>query len=332
MTRKHPDVPFVIDFHAHMLDDEIVKICAEHNAITGFGKRPPPSGPRFRKFYEPELQIADMDERGIDMHVLFTGPVFMSTWWADSATALRLTQTMNDKLADWVGRHPERFVGTVTLPMQDIDAAVIELQRAVRTLGHRALMLPTQFDGAYLGDRRYWPLWETVRDLDIPVFIHPEGLRDPWYHQYALWNSLGQSIEEAKVMASMIYEGLMDAIPGLKVVVAHGGGYFPTYMGRLDRNIEKLETLKNIKGKPSDYLRHFYYDTCVYDRLALQTLFKRVGADRIVLGADYPVGDTDPVGVIKDAVALSEDDLNMVAAGTPARLLGLKVGAAAATV
>jgi predicted TIM-barrel fold metal-dependent hydrolase len=83
-----------------------------------------------------------------------------------------------------------------------------------------------------------------------------------------------ESIEEAKVMASMIYEGLLDAIPGLKVVVAHGGGYFPTYMGRLDRNILKPEAVANIKGKPSDYLRHFYYDTCVYDGLALEMLFR----------------------------------------------------------
>lgn len=329
MARQHPDVPFVIDFHAHMLDAEIVKICGEHSAITGFGRRPPPSKPHFRKFYEPELQIADMDERGIDVHVLFTGPVFMSTSWADAGTALRLTQQMNDKMADWVRRYPDRFVGTVTLPMQDIDAAVTELRRAVGTLGHRALLLPTQFDGDYLGDQRYRPLWEAVRELDIPVFIHPEGLSDPWFHQYALWNSLGQSIEEAKVMASIIYEGLLDAVPGLKIVVAHGGGYFPGYMGRLDRNIEKPETLKNIKGKPSDYLRHFYYDTCVYDPLALQTLLKRVGADRLVLGADYPVGDADPVGVIKDAVTLTGTDLNMIAAGTPARLLDIKIPAPA---
>jgi aminocarboxymuconate-semialdehyde decarboxylase len=116
-----------------------------------------------------------------------------------------------------------------------------------------------------------------------------------------------------------------DAIPGLKVVVAHGGGYFPTYMGRLDRDILKPEAVANIKGKPSDYLRHFYYDSCVYDSLALEMLFRRVGADRIVLGADYPVGDVDPVGVIKQAVTLPAPELAMVASRhgrTPARHRG----------
>jgi aminocarboxymuconate-semialdehyde decarboxylase len=323
MPRKHPDVPFVIDFHTHMLDEELREICTSRNAITGFGQKKAPPSAGLRRFLDPEAQIADMDERQIDMHVVFTGPVHMSTWWADGPTALKLTRRMNDIIADWVARYPKRFVGTVTLPMQDIGLSVTELRRAITELGHKAVLLPTSVDGAYLGERKFWPLWEAIRALDVPVFIHPEGIRDPWYHKFALWNSIGQSIEEAKVMASIIYEGLLDAIPDLKIVVAHGGGYFPTYMGRLDRNIAKPDAVMNIKGKPSDYLRHFYYDTCVYDTLALQTLFKRVGVDRILLGADYPVGDNDPVGVVKEAVALPTEDLRMVAAGTAARLLGI---------
>jgi aminocarboxymuconate-semialdehyde decarboxylase len=183
-------------------------------------------------------------------------------------------------------------------------------------------MLPSHVDGRYLGDRSLWPLWEAIRGLDIPAFIHPEGLRDPWYHRFALWNSIGQQIEEAKAMASIIYEGLLDAVPGLKIVVAHGGGYFPYCVGRVDRNVEKAEAQVNLgKRKPSDFLRHFYYDTCVFDALALQTLFARVGADRILLGSDYPVGNADPVGDLKEAVTLPNDDLRMVAAGTAARLL-----------
>jgi aminocarboxymuconate-semialdehyde decarboxylase len=328
MARKHPEVPFVIDFHTHMLDDELREICTSRNAITGFGQKKAPPSAGLRKFFDPQLQIADMDERGIDMHVVFTGPVHMSTWWADAPTALKLTRRMNDIIAGWVARYPQRFVGTVTLPMQDVGLAVAELERAVTQLGHKAVLLPTNVDGVYLGDRTFWPLWEAIRRHDIPAFIHPEGIRDPWFHKFALWNSIGQQIEEAKVAASIIYEGLLDAIPGLKIVIAHGGGYFATCMGRLDRNIEKPETRVNIGNKkPSDYLRHFYYDTCVYDPLALATLFKRVGADRIVLGADYPVGGSDPVAEVKEAVALSNAELRMVAAGTAARLLGIEAGA-----
>ena len=331
IIRKHAEVPVVIDFHAHMLDAEIVRLCAAKNAITGFGQKPPPAGGKFSKFYEPELQIEEMDARGIDRHVLFTGPVFMSTWWADAPTAAQLTRTMNERVAAWVQKYPARFVGTATLPMQDIVVAVAELRRAVTELGARAVMLPTHVDGAYLGDPIFRPLWEAIRDLDVPAFIHPEGLRDPWYHRFALWNSIGQQIEEAKAMASIIYEGLFDAIPGLKIVVAHGGGYFPYCVGRVDRNVEKAEAQVNLGDrKPSDYLHHFYYDTCVFDALALRTLFARVGADRILLGADYPVGEADPVGAVKEAVTLSEAELRMVAAGTAAKLLGIDARTVAA--
>lgn len=329
MVRRHPNIPLVVDFHAHMLDVELVRLCAERNAITGFGRKAPPSGGRFAKFYAPELQIEEMDERGIDMHVLFTGPVFMSTWWADAQTAAALTRRMNDAVADWVRRHPDRFVGTATLPMQDVALAIAELRRAADALGARAVMLPTNVDGAYLGERAFWPLWQEIRRLDLAAFIHPEGLRDPWYHKFALWNSIGQQIEETKCMASIIYEGLLDAIPGLKIVIAHGGGYFPYCVGRVDRNVEKPEAQANIGDrKPSAYLRHFYYDTCVFDPPALAALFRRIGTDRILLGADYPVGDADPVGALTDAVTLSEAELRMVAGGTAARLLGLAPAAA----
>ena len=156
------------------------------------------------------------------------------------------------------------------------------------------------------------------------MWIHPEGIADPWFQRYALWNSAGQSIEEAKVMASLIYEGVMHRFPNLKVVIAHGGGYFPHYMGRMDRNhANRPDTVKNTGGKkPSEFLRAFHYDTCVYDPAVLRVLLDRVGADRLVMGSDYPVGEKDPVGWIK-GVALPSSDVEKICGGNAARLLGL---------
>src|SRR5437868_3794748 len=154
-----------------MLDEELREICTSRNAISSFGKKETRPSGTLLKFLDPEEQIRDMDERGIDMHVTFTGPVHMSAWWADGPTALKLTQRMNDIIAGWVARWPKRFVGTVTLPTQDIDLSVQELERGVKQLGHKAVLLPTNVNGAYLGDPKFRPLWQAIRDFDMPVFI-----------------------------------------------------------------------------------------------------------------------------------------------------------------
>jgi aminocarboxymuconate-semialdehyde decarboxylase len=163
-----------------------------------------------------------------------------------------------------------------------------------------------------------------VNDIGATVWIHPEGVRDPWFQRYALWNSAGQSIEEAKVMASLIYEGVMHKYPHLKVVMAHGGGYFPHYMGRMDRNhANRPDTVKNTGGrKPSDFLRAFHYDTCVYDPQVLKVLLERVGADRLVMGSDYPVGEKDPLAFIRENTP-SEEQVQQICGGNAARLLNL---------
>ena len=186
----------------------------------------------------------------------------------------------------------------------------------------RAVPALQRHDGVYLGDPVYHPFWEAVHRRGMTVWIHPEGTRDPWFQRYALWNSAGQSIEEAKVMASLIYEGVMHRFPGLKVVVAHGGGYFPHYLGRMDRNhANRPDTVRNTGGKkPSEFLRAFHYDSCVYDPQVLKVLIERVGADRLVMGSDYPVGEKDPVGFIR-SMNLSGDDVDRICGGNAQRLL-----------
>jgi aminocarboxymuconate-semialdehyde decarboxylase len=175
-----------------------------------------------------------------------------------------------------------------------------------------------------VGAPAYHAFWQAIEKNAITAWIHPEGSRDPWFQQFALWNSLGQSIEEAKCMASMIYEGVMTKFPGLKVVMAHGGGYFPHYMGRVDRNtLNRPDTVRNTGGrKPSEFLRSFYYETTVYDPQVLQVLRERVGVDRLVMGSDYPVGEADPVGWLRQC-GIAGEDLAAVTGGNAARLLGL---------
>jgi len=328
---RHKDLSLVVDFHVHMLEPEVFKASTNKTVFTGFGATPataprPGAQQLMSRMFDPKAEIEDMDARGIDMSVVSSSTVLQGTSWADAKTDLELCRRCNDQAAEWVARHPKRFIGSFVLPLQDATLALHELRRAVQTLGLKVANISSSYNGVYMGDPVYYPFWEAVEELGVAVWIHPEGVRDPWFQRYALWNSAGQSIEEAKVMASLIYEGVMTKFPGLKVVMAHGGGYFPHYMGRLDRNtVNRPDTVRNAGGKtPSSFLRSFYYDTCVYDPRVLKVLLDRVGADRLVMGSDYPVGEKDPVGWLREC-GLAGESLAGIAGGNAARLLGIRM-------
>jgi len=331
---KHADLPLVVDFHVHNLHPEVFKASTNKTVFTGFGANPMTT-PRpgienlMRRQYDPLLEIEDMDKRGVDMAVVTASTVQQGTSWADPQTDLELCRKCNDQAADWVARHPKRFVGSVVLPLQDVKLSIGELERGVKSLGLKVANIASNYKGAYVGDPMYHPFWEAVHAMGVTVWIHPEGVKDPWFQNYAMWNSLGQSIEESKCMASLIYDGVMTKYPGLKVVMAHGGGYFPHYLGRLDRNtVNRPDTVRNTGGRtPGDFLRSFHYDSCVYDPKVFKVLLERVGADRIVMGSDYPVGEQDPVQWVRDT-GVTGADLAGIVGGNAARLLGLPARAA----
>ncbi len=326
---QNGDLPLVIDFHAHMLEPEVFKASTNKTVFTGFGATPataPRPGTRqlVQRMFDPAAEIEDMDARGIDVSVVSASTVLQGSSWADPRIDLDLCRRCNDQSAAWVARYPKRFVGSFVLPLQHLDLSLRELERAVKTLKLRVANLSSSYKGVYLGDPVYHPFWEAVQAFDVAAWVHPEGVRDPWYQRYALWNSAGQSIEETKCMSSLVYEGVMTLFPGLKVVMAHGGGYFPHYMGRMDRNTaNRPDTVRNTGGRtPSEFLRSFYYDTCVYDPKVLKVLLERVGADRLVMGSDYPVGEKDPIGWLRDA-GVTGAELAAIAGGNAARILGL---------
>ena len=326
---RHDDLPLVVDFHAHMLEKEVFNASTNKTVFTGFGATPataprPGAQQLMGRMFDPKAEIEDMDARGIDMSVVTASTVLQGTSWADPQTDLALCRRCNDQAADWAAQYPHRFTGSIVLPLQDVTLAMVELERAANTLKLKVANISSSYNGAYMGDPVFHPFWEAIDRLNVAVWIHPEGIRDPWFQRYALWNSAGQSIEETKCMTSLIYEGVMTKFPDIKVVMAHGGGYFPHYMGRMDRNTaNRPDTVRNTGGKtPGSFLRAFYYDTCVYDPQVLKVLLERVGADRLVMGSDYPVGEKDPVGWLRGA-GVSGADLANIAGGNAGRILGL---------
>jgi aminocarboxymuconate-semialdehyde decarboxylase len=314
----------IVDFHVHMLDEHVFRASTNKTVFSGFGAHPasePRPGVRelLLRSMRPEAVIEDMEARGIDMAVVTSSTVLQGTSWADPQTDLELCRRCNATAAEWEARYPKKLVSSVVLPLQDPALSLKELDSKTRVIN-----ASSSYNGVYLGDPVYHPFWEAVSDIGATVWIHPEGVRDPWFQRYALWNSAGQSIEEAKVMASLIYEGVLHRYPRLKIVIAHGGGYFPHYLGRMDRNhANRPDTVKNTGGrKPSEFLRAFHYDTCVYDPQVLKVLLERIGADRLVMGSDYPVGEKDPIGFIRESTS-SEDQVRQICGGNAARLLNL---------
>jgi len=316
----------VIDFHAHFLVRDVLEQCLPHAVATNRGHHqlPPHLFALFEKMMTPQGVIDTMDTLQIDMSVVSSATVIEPTYWAEPAIALRLSQQLNDTAAEWMAKLPKRLIGSFVLPLQDMDLAMKELKRSVDDLGLKVANLPAEVRGVYLGDARFRPFWEAAEDLGVVIFMHPDGAKDPWFFQWGMWNSLGQSLEKAKFMASVIYEGVLEAHPKLKLVIAHGGGYFPHNMGRLDRNVKNApQSMKNITRKPSEYLKNVYYDTCLYDPTVLSALIRIVTPERLVLGTDWPIGEADPLGFVDRCPDLNDADKHMIKGGRTAELIGL---------
>jgi aminocarboxymuconate-semialdehyde decarboxylase len=320
-----------IDAHTHMMERSAAAACAPHSVVTAFGARPmPPAAPGSAQEsaqqagFDPAVHVAMLDRLGLDAEVLSSMIVMQGTSWAEPAVADDINRRINDEIARWVAEHPTRMVGSFTLPLQSRDLSLRELARCTADLGMDVVQLPVAVQGTYLSAPEYRWLWDAIAERGLTAFMHPDGTPDLWFQQYSMWNSVGQPIEEAKFIASLIYEGVLEQLPGLKIVIAHGGGYLPHYFGRLDRNVKAHpHSTVNISRRPSEYLRDLHYDTCLYEPAMLEALVARVGADRIVMGSDYPVGETDPVGFVSRCPSLDAAGVEGVLGGTVAGLLGL---------
>ena len=327
--------PLVIDFHCHMRVPEVVEFSKGHlpNASIPNLDRLSEEAKRLdrewaeehrRRTNDLEYRLKLMDAQGVDMQVLTTSIVSMCTYWAAPEESLRMERLANERLAEMVAKAPGRFIGLGSVPLQAPELAAKELERCMTALGLKGAQISSQAGSMELGDVRLRPFWAAAERLGACLFLHPAGVADARYHPYHLWNSIGQPLEEAMGMASLFYEGVLDAFPKLKLCVAHGGGYLPFYTGRVDRNyIEKAFTRVNMTQSPSDYLRgHFWYDTSVYNVDMLEFLVRKVGASRIVMGSDYPSGEDDPVAFVRKAKGLSGQEQEDILGRTAAKLLG----------
>ena len=324
-----------IDLHAHVIVPEVYALAAQHNVFSELPTDPGVTDEMRRNIKEraatvlPRMsdvteRIGNMDMMGVGVQVLSASLVHQGLEWADAQTSLRLARMTNDWIAKAVALHPSRLVGFGTLPLHVPALAVSELERCVRELGFKGVAISTTAGPMELGDAQLRPFWGKAEELEAIVFIHPGGNRDRRFKRFHLWNSVGQAFEEAMAISSLMYDGVLETFPSLKICISHGGGYMPYYMGRIDRNyVEKANTRINMRKPPIEYLRMLYFDSCVYDRAVLQHLVDKVGAERVLLGSDYPVGETKPIEFVAETDTLSAAQKEAIVRANAAALLGL---------
>jgi aminocarboxymuconate-semialdehyde decarboxylase len=226
-----------------------------------------------------------------------------------------------------VAGHPDRFVGLGTVPLQDVDATLLELDVIARDFGFPGIEICTNVNGTDFDDPRFLPFFQRARDLDLTIVVHPNGFSDgERLAAYYLINTVGMPLDSTVFLARTILGGVYERVPGLKVVVVHGGGYLPSYPARYDHAWRMRSDVRNGTSEPpSTYLRQLYYDTMVFDPFDLSILIQRYGADHVLLGTDYPydMGEVDPVGLVLSVEDISDEDRRAILGGNAARLLRL---------
>lgn len=276
---------------------------------------------------DPRARLAAMDRQGIAVQVVSQN-LPTPAYWADRRTGQRIARACNEGIAAFVARGGPRFVGLGAVPLQSPRHAVREAEVA-RSLGLRGLQLPSNVRNRDLGDPCFEPFWEAVEALDMPVVIHPRGFtHDDRLHEFFLWNTIGQPLEEALAMGSLIHNGVMDRYPDLKIVISHGGGYLPYYSGRGDRAFaSRPEPRQHIERKPSEYFARFYYDTVIFDQDMLARLVRVAGEDRVMAGSDWPRGEVedDPVGFVSTAPGLGATAVGKILSSNAMALFGISL-------
>jgi len=292
--------------------------------------------------WNPERRIEEMDSVGVSMQVLSTVPVMFS-YWAKPRDALELCRILNDHIAEVVRANPKRFVGLGTIPLQDVDLAAQELQRCERELGLRGVEIGTHVDP---NDYCHGPdcrnldhpsldvVWRIAQDLNAAVFVHPWDMmgkeRMPKY--WLPW-LVGMPAESSLAICSMMFGGVFERFPKLRVAFAHGGGAFPGTIGRIEHGFHVRPDLVAIDNEtePRKYLANdktparFYVDSLVHDADALNLLLKLFGAERVALGSDYPfpLGEAEPGKLIESMGELSAKDKAQLLSETAREFLGL---------
>jgi len=280
----------------------------------------------FPRLTRVEQRLADMDSMGVDIQVLSPSPT-QYYYWADRDRAQQIVRVQNEHVAEVCAQHPDRLIGLGTLALQHAELAAEQLEYGMKRLGLKGVEISTSVNGEELDVARLTPFWRRAEELGALVFIHPFGTTlGERVNTHYLSNIIGQPLETTIALSHLIFGGVLDRHPGLRIVAAHGGGYLPSYCGRSNHGYAvRPEAKAGAQLPPVEYLRKIWFDTLVYEPEALRHLINVVGVSQVVVGSDYPfdMGHYDPHGLLAATNGLSEAERSAILGGNAATLLGL---------
>ncbi|MGC9542266.1 amidohydrolase family protein [Streptomyces sp. UG1] len=332
-TRPSPTV----DVHAHVLIPEVEALVADLPGLAearalGARRNGPAaqavSGPmvaeRIPRLTDVAVRLAAMDAQGVDVQLVSPSPSHYH-YWADEETAEKVYRLAGEATAAHCAQAPGRLHGLGLVPLQHPESAVRALELAM-AMGLLGVEISSHAPGRELSDPAYEPFWTRAEETGAILFLHPFGCTlDERLDQWYLSNTVGQPTENTVALSHLIFSGVLDRHPELKLIAAHGGGYLPTHIGRSDHAWSaRSDAGAGCAHLPSSYLKRLYFDSLVHDPHVLRALIGAVGADRVLLGSDFPfdMGTEDPVGALR-AACLPDDDFHAVRGGNATTLLRL---------